>query len=1197
MLRRYFQRKVFMKFHWIVILCLIVAGCADDPEYGNRQRAGKGDNGSVHDTYIYGQKQFAAESAGALRVMVKKAKSLSESAPTAGAKVEVVLREEGKEHLLYQGKTSDDGNSDVRFHVPDLPEGSYTLEVRTASDWGEETVEETVEIVDKHKILLVTDKPIYQPGQKIHIRTLSLNQLSLKPVGREQVLIEVEDSKGNKVFKQRVKTGEYGIAYALFALADEVNTGNYVVRAQMGKNKTEKTVTVKKYTLPKFKVAIETDKRYFQPGEMVKGKVLADYFFGKPVSGGKVKLTASTFDVEFKEFSVVQGTTGEDGSFEFEVELPQYFVGQPLERGDALLKLDAEVLDKAEHTEKKTSTYPVARYPIRIAVVPESGKLAPGVANQVYVITTYPDGRPAQTRIVAKTQGKTPETLKARTDSSGIAILTLCPPAAEIVKIPPVAPVLHKIEPMPEMVELEDRNGELLSPAVQDAVFQFAITVEARDDSGVTSAKNIALNAIAARDIVLLRPDKAIYQAGDTIEMEVISTFLTGTVYVDFIKDRQTVSTSMVDLAGGRGRFTVEATSDLFGTLECHAYKLLDDGNFVRDTRIVYVHPPTAIEISVKPGKPVYLPGEEAVLSFLTTDKSGKPLVAALGVTIVDEAVYALQEMQPGLEKVYFTLEKELSEPKYQIKEGPGQSIEELVMVPQYDEAQQRAASVLLANVDSLTDYTWQRNPAVLRKQKLQANLESILTTVVSYLRTDSIRSWTRDGEWRRDLLRHLVAQGHLSAEVLVNPFGDNFTMEDLAQVDPAFTCKALSAVETGNKIMGAYHALLNLHYQENKDVQTIALDDLVAKKFLSEDGTVDGWGNKLRISTRPDNQNYYYWELRGIVVTSAGPDGIFDNQDDLTAFSHRQVVQYLADQGISSPLLQKLETLIMDADELTVQTKGGDRWADMAMPEGAVARPMMAMRAAPAEMAEMAKMEQDAPQPTTTPGTSTSSAPPPRIREYFPETLLFEPRLITDENGRADLKLEMADSITTWRLTANATSKDGLLGGTTAPIRVFQDFFVDIDFPVSLTQNDEVAVPVAIFNYLAEPQEVKLVATPEDWFDLLDKAEKSVTMQAKDVGVAYFKIKAKKIGSRRFTVMAYGSKMSDAIRRAVEIVPDGKRMETAVNGYLAKTLAHETQIPTKSVPEASKIIVKCYPGVGAVLVEGLGGMLHMPNG
>jgi uncharacterized protein YfaS (alpha-2-macroglobulin family) len=106
------------------------------------------------------------------------------------------------------------------------------------------------------------------------------------------------------------------------------------------------------------------------------------------------------------------------------------------------------------------------------------------------------------------------------------------------------------------------------------------------------------------------------------------------------------------------------------------------------------------------------------------------------------------------------------------------------------------------------------------------------------------------------------------------------------------------------------------------------------------------------------------------------------------------------------------------------------------------------------------------------------------RVRQFFPETLFVQPQLITNEKGEAELKLSLADSITTWRLTVLGNSSDGTLGSTTLPIRVFQDFFVDIDLPVAFTQGDEVSVPVALYNYLAKPQAVRLRLEVGDGFE-----------------------------------------------------------------------------------------------------------------
>jgi uncharacterized protein YfaS (alpha-2-macroglobulin family) len=218
-------------------------------------------------------------------------------------------------------------------------------------------------------------------------------------------------------------------------------------------------------------------------------------------------------------------------------------------------------------------------------------------------------------------------------------------------------------------------------------------------------------------------------------------------------------------------------------------------------------------------------------------------------------------------------------------------------------------------------------------------------------------------------------------------------------------------------------------------------------------------------------------------------------------------------------------------------------------------------------------------------------------VREFFPETLFVMPELLTDGSGRARKEIDLADSITSWRLSAFASSARGALGSVSRPIRVFQDFFVDIDFPVELTQNDRVSVPVAIYNYLDEDQTVKLEAEAGDWFSFLGDAGLSVDLKAGEVKAVYFPIQVKGLGSRKFTVRAHGSQMSDAIRRAVDVVPDGKRYETVINGRLLEKITHTLTIPEGTIDDSYKILVKFYPGVVCQLLEGMDGLLQLPGG
>ena len=101
-----------------------------------------------------------------------------------------------------------------------------------------------------------------------------------------------------------------------------------------------------------------------------------------------------------------------------------------------------------------------------------------------------------------------------------------------------------------------------------------------------------------------------------------------------------------------------------------------------------------------------------------------------------------------------------------------------------------------------------------------------------------------------------------------------------------------------------------------------------------------------------------------------------------------------------------------------------------------------------------------EAPTATPPPANGGSAPPPPRVRKHFPETLLWRPELITDDQGEVEIDIELADSITTWRLSTSAMPlsfplisvqlvtfpmKRPLRSTTGSPVRMFRGFLVVI--------------------------------------------------------------------------------------------------------------------------------------------------------
>jgi len=463
------------------------------------------------ETHVLGQTEFLAGGKASIRIVTLNHRGRT---PIQGARVKIEMgaRE------LFRGKTNEQGTLEASFFIPEQLEGQAQLTITASSPIGEDVIERQVKVSRRDLIYLITDKPLYQPNQVMHIRALSLRKPSLKPASNWPIIFEVEDSKGNKVYKKRLQTDRFGLSSVDFQLADEVNLGRYKVRAILGDSKSEKTVTVKRYVLPKFDIEFTTDKQYYLPGEKVQGEIQANYFFDKPVAGGLVEMSLSKFDVGFSEVAKVDGVTDEKGHFEFQLQLPEHFVGQPLEQGDAFVKFEVSVSDQAKHQETLTQTRTVSKDPIRIVVIPESGEVVPYVSNLFYVMTTYPDGSPAKASV-------TMNGLQGETDDLGIAQFHITPREQD------------GIEARTSAVDEKGNRGEL---AVR---FEY--------DSSLPH--------------LLLRTDQALYEVGDQLRIDVLTTKTQGMAYLDVVRDGQTMLTKSLEVQHGAGSLEIDLTADLTG--------------------------------------------------------------------------------------------------------------------------------------------------------------------------------------------------------------------------------------------------------------------------------------------------------------------------------------------------------------------------------------------------------------------------------------------------------------------------------------------------------------------------------------------------------------------------------------------------------------------------------------------------------
>ena len=388
-----------------------------------------------------------------------------------------------------------------------------------------------------------TDKPVYQPGQVIRMRSLALRRPDLKPVAGQMMSFSLTDPRGNVVFREGSPTSRYGISSADCPMADELIEGNYQVDCRVGAATGRTTVEVRRYVLPRFKVALTLDRPYYQPGQPVKGRVQADYVFGKPVAEGSVTVTLKTADIATKALDGRashrwQGDRGVRVALARDAHRPR------ARWTEWRVSVTATVRDPAGQAQERSEARVVSMHPIRIEVIPEAGALVKDLPNTIHLLTTTIDGQPVQARLILSGLDR-----ELRTDELGVASFEFTPKS--------------------------------------DAVDW---TIRAEDDQGRTGRRPVRLASDELSGDYLVRTDKAVYDGGEPVHVLVLAGGVEP-VFLDLVKDGQTVLSDSIPIAEGRGDRTIDLPPRALRHVVLHAYRYGPEGLPVQESRVIYVRP------------------------------------------------------------------------------------------------------------------------------------------------------------------------------------------------------------------------------------------------------------------------------------------------------------------------------------------------------------------------------------------------------------------------------------------------------------------------------------------------------------------------------------------------------------------------------------------------------------------------------
>ena len=539
---------------------------------------------------------------------------LSDGAPAARP---VQLRLMDGDEPVAEVSGTIDGSGMLSLPVPQLPAGQYRMEIEGPAF----TDSASVKIAPGTLVLLETDKPIYKPGQTIHVRLITLDTM-LRPWPAE-VTVEVQDAKGNKVYRTTAATDDYGMASVELPLSTEPNLGVWKVTATLDEQETQLDVRVEEYVLPKYEVIVSTTKDWVLADEPISGTVSAEYTFGKPVQG-ELEIVASRYVGEWEEYAtLVQPLAGETT---FELPPVQYVAGVPGAGGLGNVTLKVTVREKSTgYEEETTRLLTVASAPVSLKVIPESGVFKPSLPMSLLVITETPDGKPVdeEVQISLFYMGKDfdsvkQETVRGRTDG-GKALVTIVPPEDAVA------------------LNLEATAGQAHT----------SLTIQ----SGYSPSGNF---------IHLEQVTEGPVRVGDTVEFHVSSTKEAANFYYEVLSRGRVIFSDVFNTPN----IALTATQLMAPSSRLLVYQILPNNEVAADFLPFSVEANYPHKVKVAFGAEQVKPGEAVDIEVQTEGP------ARVGLVAVDKSVFILAENRLNLRQVFDELERLYLEPRVELHEA-----------------------------------------------------------------------------------------------------------------------------------------------------------------------------------------------------------------------------------------------------------------------------------------------------------------------------------------------------------------------------------------------------------------------------------------------------------------------------------------------------------------------------------------------
>jgi alpha-2-macroglobulin-like protein len=1027
----------------------------------------------------------------------------------------------------------------------------------------------------EEKIYLQFDKPFYKPGEDIWFNAFILNSNSHKPTNLSEVLyVDLADPKGNIVSHLELIIND-GTTRGDFKINAQDLGGIYKVQAYTNWMKNFNNVS-------SFKKDIQVQ-RVITPRLLLKLDFEREAY--GPGDSVVAELTARNLKNELIRNAPVQfsvfingqktdtGATETDGKGNLKL---RFVLPAALTTSDGLLQL---VVTSKGVQESISRSIPIQLNKISMSFFPEGGNLIENVETRIAFKALNEFQKAADIEgMIIDDKGKTVTMFKSFHMGMGAFSFVPMPGRKYFARIN--SPATH---------------DPIALPVAQPAGYTLRLT--GRNDSATEFSIFAPANAVAW-----------------------MTAQVHGTLYhTEKVTLHQGVNTANINTE----RFPAGIA----------VFTLFRDSGIPLCERLVYINPDRQLNITIKPDKDRYNPGEKVELKISTTDHKGKPVPAKISLSVADDQLitFADDKQDNLLSSMLLSSEVkgEIQEPSF------------------YFDANEPKAKEALDYL--LMTQGWRRFKWTEIDQP-----KIILSHDAEKVKTLSGSITSKDGKPVEDEVT-LVELGNLKRIIKVRT--NSKGMFSFRNTDPTVANMLLTGKQSLLNVNYSLQELQEYRNQETK-AQVIDKDAVVRREQAPENVELEevsavpegdevvlelamaadvqslsevvvvGYGTADRndlvgsvtvvnnselsnIAPLPAVENHLQGRVAGVVAQprsaspgaapqirirgtstlaggSAEPLYVIDGHPigNSINYNFSNSSMLAADDIQSIEILHSPEATALFGSSaangvIVITTKSG-KFPDNRLPRNSKAKfASVIVQPRKFSVAREFYIEKKSNQ---------------NVRDDFRTTVYWNPEIITTENGLAKVSFTNTDAVSAFRITAEGFSSTGLLGHSETVFSTLLPLSTDAKLPAYLGFEDTLTIPVRVTNETSAPFTAEIRTVTGKGLSIHEAALQKITIKPGQSETVHYTLTTTNIAGTipvKITVNAEG--YSDEISQSINVQPVGFPMRASFSG---KELERNVRFRiTDAEAGTLKAELSAFPDVLSDLFTGAEGIFRQPYG